>query len=416
MKPRHRLDQDDDTVMDDAMKRPPRRGGGRLLALGALALLMTGLAYGAQGYYSRNQELAASAKQARDFIPLVRVAAVRPSDDIVKVSLPATTTAFDVADIFARASGYIETREADIGDKVKKGQLLAKIAVPELDDQILQAQATLGQFKAALQQAQANLDLAKVTWQRDKPLVDQGWITKEQGTIDVQTLKAQEAAVGVAQANVNAQQDQLRVLDQQQAYQQVVAPFDGVITQRNVDIGSLVQADTTNSTFLFAIMQGDVIRAQVFVPQDQAFGLTPGVKAVLQVPEIPSRSFPGTVTRIADALAPGTRTLLTEIDIPNPDGVLTPGTYCTVELQIPRKTPSFSVSADAIIFNADGLQVAVVENGIAHIRKISVARDLGTEVEVRDGVKQGDLVILNPPVELAEGSKVQISPAAVGPS
>lgn len=416
MKPRHRLDQDDDTVMDDAMKRPPRRGGGRLLALGALALLMTGLAYGAQGYYSRNQELAASAKQARDFIPLVRVAAVRPSDDIVKVSLPATTTAFDVADIFARASGYIETREADIGDKVKKGQLLAKIAVPELDDQILQAQATLGQFKAALQQAQANLDLAKVTWQRDKPLVDQGWITKEQGTIDVQTLKAQEAAVGVAQANVNAQQDQLRVLDQQQAYQQVVAPFDGVITQRNVDIGSLVQADTTNSTFLFAIMQGDVIRAQVFVPQDQAFGLTPGVKAVLQVPEIPSRSFPGTVTRIADALAPGTRTLLTEIDIPNPDGVLTPGTYCTVELQIPRKTPSFSVSADAIIFNADGLQVAVVENGIAHIRKISVARDLGTEVEVRDGVKQGDLVILNPPVELAEGSKVQISPAAVGPA
>jgi RND family efflux transporter MFP subunit len=416
MKPRHRLDQDDDTVMDDAMKRPPRRGGGRLLALGALALLMTGLAYGAQGYYSRNQELAASAKQARDFIPLVRVAAVRPSDDIVKVSLPATTTAFDVADIFARASGYIETREADIGDKVKKGQLLAKIAVPELDDQILQAQATLGQFKAALQQAQANLDLAKVTWQRDKPLVDQGWITKEQGTIDVQTLKAQEAAVGVAQANVNAQQDQLRVLDQQQAYQQVVAPFDGVITQRNVDIGSLVQADTTNSTFLFAIMQGDVIRAQVYVPQDQAFGLTPGVKAVLQVPEIPGRTFPGTVTRIADALAPGTRTLLTEIDIPNPDGVLTPGTYCTVELQIPRKTPSFSVSADAIIFNADGLQVAVVENGIAHIRKISVARDLGTEVEVRDGVKQGDLVILNPPVELAEGSKVQISPAAVGPS
>ncbi|WP_457153530.1 efflux RND transporter periplasmic adaptor subunit, partial [Mesorhizobium sp. P5_C1] len=313
MKPRHRLDQDDDTVMDDAMKRPPRRGGGRLLALGALALLMTGLAYGAQGYYSRNQELAASAKQARDFIPLVRVAAVRPSDDIVKVSLPATTTAFDVADIFARASGYIETREADIGDKVKKGQLLAKIAVPELDDQILQAQATLGQFKAALQQAQANLDLAKVTWQRDKPLVDQGWITKEQGTIDVQTLKAQEAAVGVAQANVNAQQDQLRVLDQQQAYQQVVAPFDGVITQRNVDIGSLVQADTTNSTFLFAIMQGDVIRAQVYVPQDQAFGLTPGVKAVLQVPEIPGRTFPGTVTRIADALAPGTRTLLTEI-------------------------------------------------------------------------------------------------------
>ncbi|KRB34280.1 hemolysin D [Mesorhizobium sp. Root695] len=413
MKPRDHLDQRDDTVTDGATERPPRRARGWLLALGALTLLTTGLAYGVQGYYSRSRELAAAAGQARDFIPQVRVAAVRPSDDIMQVSLPATTTAYDVADIFARASGYIETREVDIGDRVKKGQLLAKIAVPELDDQILQAQATLGQLKAALQQAQANLDLAKVTWQRDKPLVDQGWITKQQGTIDVQSVKAQEAAVGVAQANVNAQQDQLRVLDQQQAYQQVVAPFDGVITQRNVDIGSLVQADTTNSTFLFAIMQGDVIRAQVYVPQDQAFGLTPGVKAVLRIPEIPDRTFPGTVTRIADALAPGTRTLLTEIDIPNPDGVLAPGTYCTVELQIPRKTPSFSVSADAIIFNADGLQVAVVQNGIAHIRKISVARDLGKEVEVRDGVKQGDLVILNPPVELAEGSKVQISPAAV---
>ena len=122
------------------------------------------------------------------------------------------------------------------------------------------------------------------------------------------------------------------------------------------------------------------------------------------------------MTRIADALQPGTRTLLTEIDIPNPDGVLTPGIYCTVELQIPRKTPSFSVSADAVIFNADGLQVAVVENGVAHIRKISVERDLGTEVEVRDGVKQGDLVILNPPVELVEGSKVQVSPEAAGPT
>ena len=144
------------------------------------------------------------------------------------------------------------------------------------------------------------------------------------------------------------------------------------------------------------------------MPQDHAFGLVPGVKATLEVPEIPGRTFPGTVTRIAEALQPGTRTLLTEIDIPNPDGALTPGTYVTVELQIPRKTPSFSVPADAIIFNSDGLQVAVVENGVAHIRKISVARDLGKEIEVRDGVRQGDLVILNPSVELAEGSKVQV--------
>ena len=386
----------------------PRRWGGWLLGLGVLFLLIAALAYGAEGYYARNQEVAAAAEQLRDFVPQVRVATVKAGDGIVAVSLPATTKAYLSIDMFARAGGYIEKRVADIGDHVKQGQLLAKIAVPELDDQIQQAEATLVQLQATLKQAQANAELAQVTWDRDKPLVKEGWDTKQQGTINSEALKAQQAAVGVAQANVSAQQQQLRVLRQQQAYQQVIAPFDGVITQRNIDLGSLVQANSTSGTFMFSIVQANVIRAQVFVPQDHAFELVPGVKATLEVPEIPGRTFPGTVTRIAEALQPGTRTLLTEIDIPNPDGALTPGTYVTVELQIPRKTPSFSVPADAIIFNSDGLQVAVVENGVAHIRKISVARDLGKEIEVRDGVRQGDLVILNPSVELAEGSKVQV--------
>jgi RND family efflux transporter MFP subunit len=143
------------------------------------------------------------------------------------------------------------------------------------------------------------------------------------------------------------------------------------------------------------------------VPQDQAFGLAPGVKAVIRVPEMPDRTFPGEVTRIADALQQGSRTLLVEIDVPNPDGALTPGIYCTVELQIPRKSPSLLIPANAIIFNRDGLQVAVVQNAIAHIQKISVARDLGTQVEVRDGVKAGDQVILNPTVDLVNGSRVR---------
>jgi RND family efflux transporter MFP subunit len=187
-----------------------------------------------------------------------------------------------------------------------------------------------------------------------------------------------------------------------------VAPFDGVITQRNIDVGSLVQADAVSATFMFTIMQSNVIRTQVFVPQDQAFGLEPGVVAVVRVPEIPGRTFPGTVTRIADALQPGTRTLLTEVDIPNPDGVLTAGMYCTVELHIPRKTPSLMVPAEAIIFNGGGLHVAVVNDGVVHIRKISVARDFGTEVEVNDGVASGDQVVLNPPVDLVDGGKVQV--------
>ena len=162
----------------------------------------------------------------------------------------------------------------------------------------------LGQNKAAVQQVQANLDLGRVTWGCDKPLVEKGWATQQQGTIDVQNIKALEANLAVAQANVAAQQAQVDVLYQQKAYQRVVAPFDGVITQRNVDVGTLVQADAVSGTFMFTIMQSNVIRTQVFVPQDQAFGLQPGVEVVVRVPEIPNRTFPGKVTRIADALQP----------------------------------------------------------------------------------------------------------------
>jgi RND family efflux transporter MFP subunit len=391
-------------------QRPKRKGrGGRLFGFAVLGLLVVGLAFGARNHYEQNRAVAAAAEQQRDLEPQVRVATVKVSDHDAVVSLPATTSAFAVANIFARASGYIDERQVDIGDRVKKGQLLAEIVAPELDHQITQAEATLGQLKAALQQAEANMELARVTWGRDEPLVQKGWLTPQQGTTDVQTLKADQAAVGVAQANADAQEAQLQVLHQQKLYQQVVAPFDGVITQRNIDVGSLVQADATSGTFMFTLMQSNVVRTQVYVPQDEAFGLRPGVDAVIRVPEIPNRTFPGKVTRNADALQPGSRTLLTEIDIPNPDGVLKPGIYCTVELHIPQSAANVTVPADSIIFNASGVHVAVVQNGVAHLRNVDVARDLGTEVEVRDGVKQGENVILNPSVDLAEGAKVKVA-------
>jgi RND family efflux transporter MFP subunit len=410
------LDAEGTAGADRAAKQPARgrkeRGRrGRLIVLGVVVVLAGALTAGAWNHLTEYRLSADAAEQERDFVPQVRVASVEPSSEINVVNLPATTAAFATANIFARASGYIGTREVDIGDHVKQGQLLADIVAPELDHQIAQAEATLSQLKWSLQQAEANRELAKVTWDRDKPLVQKGWVTAQQGTIDEQTLKAQEAAVSVAQANATAEEAQLQVLHQQKAYQRVVAPFDGVITQRNIDVGSLVQADATSGTFMFTIMQGNVIRTQVFVPQDSAFGLKPGIDAVVHVPEIPDRSFPGKVTRIADAIQPGSRTLLTEIDIPNPDGALTSGIYCTIELHIPRKTPSFTVSADAIIFNEAGLRVAVVENGVVHLRKVGVVRDLGRQVLVDSGVKRGDQVILNPAVDIAEGSKVQIRPA-----
>jgi RND family efflux transporter MFP subunit len=388
-------------------QQPRRRGGGRWLGFGALLALIAGVAYGGWRYETQRLETAATSKQRADFVPSLRVATVKASDSTILVTLPATTLAFAQANIYARASGYIDKRNVDIGDNVKAGELLAHITAPEIEHQIQQAQASIGQSEAALQQAQANAKLASVTWGRDKPLVQEGWVTKQQGTVDEQTQQAQQASVGVAQQNLAAQQAQLKVLQQQQDYQSVVAPFDGTITQRNIDLGSLVQADATTGTFMFTIMQSNVIRTQVYVPQDQAFGLAPGVEADIRVPEIPNRTFPGKVTRLADALSPGTRTLLTEIDVPNPDEALSPGVYCTVELHIPRKVLSLIVPAEAIIFNADGLHVAVLKDGTAHFRKVTVTRDFGTSVEVSDGLEAGDQVILNPPVDLADGSKVQ---------
>ena len=302
-----------------------RRWGARLFAAGAFLLLAGGVALGAWRHYSQQQQVMATAEQERDFVPSVRVATVKANAAVMSVTLPATTAAFAQAEIYARATGYIGKRNVDIGDRVKQGEVLAELAVPEQDDQISQNEATRNQLQAALDQAQANLKLAQVTWDRDRPLVSEGWATQQQGTIDVQTLKADDAAVGVAQANVAAQEKLLMTLRQNRDYASVAAPFNGVITQRNVDVGSLVQGNANTGTFMFEIMQRDVIRVFVYVPQDAAFGVAPGVDAIVRVPEIPNREFPGKVTRIADALQSGTRTLLTEIDIPNPDDALPPG-------------------------------------------------------------------------------------------
>jgi RND family efflux transporter MFP subunit len=388
----------------------PGHRGARRAGVAALIILAAALGYGAGRRGLQNDDVAAAAERQRDFVPTVRTAPARPAGATISVTLPATTSAFEAANIFARATGYIATRKVDIGDHVKSGQLLAEVTAPELDHQIAQNEANLVQLQAALQQTQANRDLASSNWSRDKPLVEKGWVTPQQGDNDRLTLAAQNAAVGVAQANIKQQQAQLMVLRQQKDYQSVVAPFDGVITQRNIDVGTLVQADATSGTFMFTVMRSNELRIQLYVPQSEAFGIAPGVEAVIRVPEIPGRTFAGKVTRAADALQPGTRTLLTEIDVPNPDEALAPGIYCTVELRIPRKTTALLVSADAIIFNGDGVQVAVAEDGVARLHKVEIARDFGREVEVRDGVQAGDQVILNPPAGLADGGKVRIRP------
>ena len=401
-------------LRSDVAAPPADRGsrfGRRLLGFGAMLLLAAGLAIGMQQHYRQHLEVAAAAEEQRDFVPRVRVAAVRASPDIHKVVLPATTTAFEAANIFARASGYIVQRNVDIGSRVKAGDLLAVISAPELDHQIAQAQATLAQNEATLRQTQANRELAAHNWARDDVLVKQGWATAQQGDTDRLNLAAQTQAADAGAATIKAQQAQIEVLQQQKAYQRVVAPFDGVITQRNIDVGSLVQADTASGTFMFAIAHSNIMRVQLFVPQEAAVGVKPGVTAIVRVAEIPGHPFPGQVTRIADALDPGTRTLLTEIDVPNADGELSPGMYSTVELQIPRKAPSLIVPDAAVVFDAQGVYVFLVENGVVRQHQITEIRDLGTEMEVSEGVKAGNLVVVNPPVDLEDGKKVKIRTA-----
>src|ERR1700747_781186 len=404
----------DGPVVHREQEKPPgqrapvrRRRGGRLFALGGFLLLASALTLGGWKDYSQKHQVMATARQERDFVPSLRVATVEANTGTVSVTLPGTTAAFAAANIYARATGYIAKRNVDIGDRVKAGDLLASLAVPELDHQISQNEATLDQLKSGLQQARANRDLAQVTWDRDSPLVQKGWVTPQQGDTDRLNLQSRVAAVAVAEANVSSQENLLKVLQQNRDYALVVAPFDGVVTQRNVDVGSLVQGNAASGTFMFEMMQDNVIRVWVYVPQDAAFGVAPGIDAVIRVPELPDREFSGKVTRIADALQSGTRTLLTEIDIPNPDGALAPGIYCTGELHIPRKTPSLLVPADAIIFNGNGMQVAIFNDGKAELRKVKVKRDLGTRVEVDSGIRPGDQVILNPPVTLVDGSKVR---------
>src|SRR5580704_16958770 len=277
---RHRLDGP--TLRREVEKEPGRRTyarrrrGGRLFAFGGTLLLASGLVLGGWGNHALKQEVLATARQDRDFVPSYRVATVAANSATVSVTLPGTTAAFAAASIYARATGYIAKRNVDIGDHVKAGDLLANLAVPELDHQISQNEATLDQLKSAMDQADASLKLAQDTWSRDEPLVNKGWVTQQQGTVDVQTVKAREAAVAVAQHNVTAQQHLLQQLRQNRNYASVVAPFDGVITQRNVDVGTLVQGNATSGTFMFEIMQDDVIRVWVYVPQDAAFGVAPG--------------------------------------------------------------------------------------------------------------------------------------------
>lgn len=384
-----------------------RRWIAGLLGVGAVAGLALVVGIGAWGHMSRQAAAAAVLNAQRNTVPTVRTMIAKAETRPRTIELPGNVAAFDSATLFARATGYISVRHVDIGSKVRKGDVLAVIAAPDLDQQLAQAKAQLVQLQAAVDQAEANAELGRVTDARTARLVVQGWSSRQQGDQDRLSFASSKAALAVAQANVLAQRAAVDRLEQLTAFEQVTAPFDGVITSRQVDVGSLVTADAAGGTPLFSIARTDLLRVQVYVPQSAYFGISDGDRATLTIPELPGRVFDGTVARNAAALADGTRTLLAEVDVENKDRTLAAGLYGVVHLQVRRLNPVVRIPSQAVIFNADGLDVGVVVDGKVELRKLDVEADNGSDLEARGGLKPGDHVILNPPVNVTDGMRVR---------
>jgi RND family efflux transporter MFP subunit len=385
-----------------------RRRSARLLGGGAIfgVMLLVGTGIAKHIASANGAQEALAARQSA--VPLVRVLRVKADNSPMVIELPGNMQAFDAATLYARATGYISRRNVDIGSRVHKGDVLAVIAAPDLDQQLAQARAQLLQMEASLAQAVAQRSLAHVTNGRTSRLVSEGWASRQQGDQDRTTLSTQ-SAVGVAQANVAATQAQVNRLVELTGFEKVVAPFDGVITARDVDVGNLVTADATSGTALFSIARDDVLRVQVYVPQSDVFGLHDGQDAAITVPQLPGESFHGRVARNAAALAANTRTLLAEVDVDNRDGALSPGLYGIVHIEEKRTAPVVTVPSQAILFDKSGLSVAVLDGDHAVLRHIDVAADNGATVDVRAGLRDGDWVIISPPANIVEGMKLRTS-------
>ena len=391
----------------------------------AAVIVGTLIGWGTWGQYERAAEASRTEQQTEAFIPTVQVARAKREDGPVMFSLPGTINAFDQATIYARSTGYIAERRVDIGTRVKKGDLLVLVSAPDLDQQLAQANAQLAQTQAAVLQATAQAEsaassanLANVTNQRTSSLAVLGWETKQNADnarLGLAGLRsgenAAQAAVKVAQANLGAQSAVVNRLEQLKQYENVTAPFDGVITSRSVDIGDLVSADSNGAgNPLFTLARDSVVRVQVDVPQSGAIGIHDGLDATARVAELPGRAFKGKVTRSAVALVQSSRTMRMEVDIENADGALRPGLYVSLDIAIPRPAPGIVIPAESIIFNGQGLRVAVVGGGGAvHLQNVAIYRDFGTSVELRSGLDGGELVVLSLPSTVGEGGKVKFA-------
>ncbi len=378
----------------------PRAGAPRILAgFGIAAVAVLGV--GVEGKLRQRVALAETTS-AQGRPPVVSVVKPHRAKTVPAVVLPATVEPMQETVIYARTSGYMKTVHVDIGDRVAAGQLLAEIESPEVD-------ASLREARARLEQERANLVLARATLERTRQLHREQLVSQQQ-------LDEQEAAFDTRQAAVEAAQATVQSLAIQQAYQRVVAPFAGTITSRRVDRGALITSGSgATVASLFTIGQTDALRVFVDVPQTAAVGITPGQTVDVGLRERPGRFTSGRVVRTAGALDPRSRTLRTEVHLPNDDRALMPGMYVQVSFPAASGGPALVVPANALVVRTDGPQVAVVEGSAVHYRKVVLGRDFGNEVEVMSGLTGGESLVASPGDRLTDGEVVEVaSPTGKG--
>lgn len=394
----------------------------RLAGAGALVLALVAL--GTVPRLARQQEALAAVRESPVTHPVVTVLHPRAGEPTSILLLPGNIEPLYNAAIYARTEGYLERRNVDIGSKVKAGQVLAIISSPEVDQQLLQARATLAQSEASLQQARASLEQAKanaeltrLTKERDLPLGQEHAISQQIVDEAVQAhsarvadVTAAEANIAAAQANVTANHANVARLLQMQSFERIVAPFDGVITARNVERGDLVSTGSASAGKpLFSIAQSGTLRIQIDVPQSDAVNIQDGQKASIDVKERLGRAYTGTVVRSAGSLDSAARTMLTEVQVDNRDGSLLPGMYAQVKFTLAEPRTSLIIPTSSLVIDHSGMHVVTIEeNHKAHFVPVTIGRDMGTQVEILRGIQASDTLVASPSDLLHDGQEVAV--------
>jgi RND family efflux transporter MFP subunit len=393
--------------------------------LGGIAVLIVLLAIGIVPRVLRAREARGVVQASTVLLPEVTVVRPEKGPTQTSLSLPGNLQPMYSASVYARTNGYIEKRFVDIGMHVKAGQLLAIISTPEIDQQlnqaradVVQAQAMILQTKAALQQAQANLDIARITRDRYAPLITRHAVTQQSLDEANEALNARTADVAAANANIAVSEASLKSreanvarLEQLQGFERVVAPFEGVVTARNVEQGDLVNDGSGGGArSLFDVAQSDVLRVQVEVPQSAALSIEDGQQATVTVSERPGRQYVAKVTRNAQSVNLAARTMLTEVQVDNHDGSLVPGMYGQIKFEVKATEPSMVIPSTALVIDKNGMHVVSVSaDSRVHFVPVDIGEDLGAQVEISQGLHGGETLVSNPSDLLSEGQKVSIA-------